>query len=102
MAPNYIRWFEEIGTGDVASIGGKNGSLGEMVRKLGSRGIKVPTGFCHYRRRLLAFHQDESPRSPDGYANRLAPSMPARMRSMASGGSTQRPTFTHLPFSRSL
>jgi pyruvate,water dikinase len=30
----------------VASIGGKNASLGEMVRKLGSRGIKVPTGFC--------------------------------------------------------
>ena len=39
MAPNYIRWFEEIGTGDVASVGGKNASLGEMVRKLGSRGI---------------------------------------------------------------
>ena len=31
MAPNYIRWFEEIGTGDVASVGGKNASLGEMV-----------------------------------------------------------------------
>ena len=46
MAPNYIRWFEEIGTGDVASFGGKNASLGEMVRKLGSRGIKVPTGFA--------------------------------------------------------
>ena len=46
MAPNYIRWFEEIGTGDVASVGGKNASLGEMVRKLGSRGIKVPTGFA--------------------------------------------------------
>ena len=46
MAPNYVRWFEEIGTGDVASVGGKNASLGEMVRKLGSRGIKVPTGFA--------------------------------------------------------
>ena len=46
MAPNYTRWFEEIGTGDVASVGGKNASIGEMVRKLGSRGIKVPTGFA--------------------------------------------------------
>ena len=26
MAPNYIRWFEEIGTGDVASVGGKSSS----------------------------------------------------------------------------
>jgi hypothetical protein len=26
------------------------------VRKLGSRGIKVPTG-CHHRRRLLALHK---------------------------------------------
>ena len=46
MARNYIRWFEEIGTGDVASVGGKNASLGEMVRNLGRHGIKVPPGFA--------------------------------------------------------
>ena len=46
MAPNYIRWFEDIGAGDVASVGGKNASLGEMVRNLGRHGIKVPPGFA--------------------------------------------------------
>ena len=46
MARDYIRWFEEIGIGDVASVGGKNASLGEMVRNLGRDGIKVPPGFA--------------------------------------------------------
>ena len=46
MARHYIRLFEEIGIGDVASVGGKNASLGEMVRHLGRYGIKVPPGFA--------------------------------------------------------
>ncbi len=46
MAQSYIRWFEDIGRGDVGSVGGKNASLGEMVRNLGSYGIKVPPGFA--------------------------------------------------------
>lgn len=35
-----IRWLDELGLGDVASVGGKNASLGEMLRNLGSQGIK--------------------------------------------------------------
>ena len=42
MAPNYIRWFEDIGAGDVASVGGKNASLGEMVRNLGAAASRCP------------------------------------------------------------
>jgi pyruvate,water dikinase len=38
--------FEELGRGDVARVGGKNASLGEMVRNLGARGVKVPPGFA--------------------------------------------------------
>ncbi|RPH76385.1 MAG: phosphoenolpyruvate synthase, partial [Nitrospiraceae bacterium] len=41
-----IVWFENLGRENVALVGGKNASLGEMVRSLGSRGIKVPTGFA--------------------------------------------------------
>lgn len=41
-----IRWFEELGRGDVASVGGKNASLGELVANLGAQGIKVPGGFA--------------------------------------------------------
>ncbi|HHO53252.1 MAG TPA: phosphoenolpyruvate synthase [Deltaproteobacteria bacterium] len=43
---SYIRWFEEIGIDDVAIVGGKNASLGEMIRALGPAGIRVPGGFA--------------------------------------------------------
>jgi pyruvate,water dikinase len=42
----YIRWFEEVGIDDIPLVGGKNASLGELVRELASRGIKVPNGFA--------------------------------------------------------
>jgi pyruvate,water dikinase len=42
----YIRWFEEIKNEDVASVGGKNASLGEMYRELTSKGVKIPNGFA--------------------------------------------------------
>ncbi|MEI6349772.1 MAG: phosphoenolpyruvate synthase [Verrucomicrobiota bacterium] len=42
----YIRWFNEIGIEDVPMVGGKNASLGEMVRELESAGVKVPNGFA--------------------------------------------------------
>ncbi len=42
----FIRWFEEIGIGDVPLVGGKNASLGELCRELGAAGINVPGGFA--------------------------------------------------------
>lgn len=41
-----VMWFEELTRGDVALVGGKNSSLGEMVRQLGQKGIRVPSGFA--------------------------------------------------------
>ena len=41
----FIRWFEEISIEDIPLVGGKNASLGEMLRNLGKRGIRVPSGF---------------------------------------------------------
>ena len=41
-----VMWFEDLSRGDVALVGGKNSSLGEMVRQLGKKGIKVPGGFA--------------------------------------------------------
>jgi pyruvate, water dikinase len=41
-----IDWFETLGRGDVARVGGKNASLGEMVCALDKQGIKVPPGFA--------------------------------------------------------
>ena len=42
----FVRWFEEIGAKDIALVGGKNASLGEMVRNLGKKGVSVPSGFA--------------------------------------------------------
>jgi pyruvate,water dikinase len=41
----YILKFEEVGIKDVGMVGGKNASLGEMIRTLGAKGVPVPSGF---------------------------------------------------------
>lgn len=46
MANKYIRWFEEVGLDDVAQVGGKNASLGEMYQQLTAQGVRVPNGFA--------------------------------------------------------
>jgi pyruvate,water dikinase len=42
----FVKRFEEIGAQDVALVGGKNASLGEMIRNLGEKGVSVPSGFA--------------------------------------------------------
>lgn len=37
----YIRWFGEIGLDDIAVVGGKNASLGELYRFLVPVGVSV-------------------------------------------------------------
>ncbi len=41
----YILPYEEIGIKDVAQVGGKNASLGEMIVSLKAKGVPVPSGF---------------------------------------------------------
>lgn len=43
---NYIKLLSEIGIGDIALVGGKNASLGELYRRLVPEGVKVPEGFA--------------------------------------------------------
>jgi pyruvate,water dikinase len=42
----FIKRFADITIDDVATVGGKNASLGEMVRELSKNGVKVPDGFA--------------------------------------------------------
>jgi pyruvate, water dikinase len=42
----YIRWFGNVGSHDVMSVGGKNASLGEMISSLKDKSIRVPDGFA--------------------------------------------------------
>jgi len=42
----YIVPFERLSLADVATVGGKNASLGEMIGALGKLGVRVPGGFA--------------------------------------------------------
>lgn len=42
----YILWFDEIELKDIALVGGKNASLGEMRRELSKFGVNIPNGFA--------------------------------------------------------
>ncbi|MFO7743969.1 MAG: PEP/pyruvate-binding domain-containing protein, partial [Psychroflexus sp.] len=42
----YIRFFSDLSKEDIADVGGKNASLGEMISQLGPKGIRIPAGFA--------------------------------------------------------
>lgn len=46
MSEDFVVGFEDVGRADVARVGGKNASLGEMTRSLRGAGIAVPSGFA--------------------------------------------------------
>ena len=41
----FIKQLKNVGIKDVPEVGGKNASLGEMIKYLGPRGVKIPGGF---------------------------------------------------------
>ena len=46
LANGHVRWFRDIGLGDVPLVGGKNASLGELYSVLSDQGVNVPNGFA--------------------------------------------------------
>ena len=56
----YVRWFADLRLQDVAEVGGKNASLGELCSQLNAAGVRVPPGFAltahAYRAALDAAH----------------------------------------------
>ena len=81
-----VIWFEDLTIGDVGIVGGKNASLGEMVRELAPKGIEVPPGFATsadaFRRYITA--------------NALDGSIAAAMDRLASGKATLQETGTRI------
>ena len=55
---DYIRRFSDVRLSDVALVGGKNASLGELYSALSEEGVRVPNGFAltaeAYRNALAA------------------------------------------------
>ncbi|MGB0218284.1 MAG: phosphoenolpyruvate synthase [Sinimarinibacterium flocculans] len=41
-----VLWYSALGMHDVETVGGKNASLGEMIRSLAASGVSVPNGFA--------------------------------------------------------
>jgi pyruvate,water dikinase len=61
--------FADIGLADLPQVGGKNASLGEMIRELGSEGVNVPGGFATTSAAYRAFI--DANRLADGIAKAL-------------------------------
>ncbi len=61
---NFIRRFRDVTADDVAAVGGKNASLGEMLRALEPLGVRVPDGFAvtseGYRHFLREAHLEKT------------------------------------------
>lgn len=74
-AEEYVVWFEQLGRGDVAKVGGKNASIGEMVVNLGAKGVRTPGGFATTTDAYWAFID----------ANHLRPVLEARLDELAAG-----------------
>jgi pyruvate,water dikinase len=46
MNESFVLWFDEINMDNVAQVGGKNASLGELIRELEPKGVRIPHGFA--------------------------------------------------------
>jgi pyruvate,water dikinase len=71
----YICWLEKLGSGDVAYVGGKNASLGEMIQALRHEGVRVPDGFATTAQAYRAFVD----------ANQLLPKIQGRLQDWQDG-----------------
>jgi pyruvate,water dikinase len=60
-----VIWLDRLRMSDVAQVGGKNASLGEMIGELRAEGIRVPEGFATT---AFAFHEFLA---QDGLATRI-------------------------------
>ncbi len=61
---NLIKWFDEISNSDIALVGGKNASLGEMISKLKSAAVPVPYGFALSTKAYLDYLQKNALEEP--------------------------------------
>ena len=53
-----IVWLKDLNSRDVPIVGGKNASLGEMISRLTSKGIRVPGGFATTSRAYRDFVEE--------------------------------------------
>jgi pyruvate,water dikinase len=69
-AEKLVLWFEEVGSGDTATVGGKTSSLGEMYQALRPKGVRVPNGFATT---VAAYHRFIHAPLPEGTWAKVEP-----------------------------
>ena len=65
MANAYVLPLEQLRMTDVASVGGKNASLGELISQLSAAGVRVPGGFATTAQAFTDFLARRRPEGAD-------------------------------------
>src|SRR3954463_3212755 len=100
MNESLVRDRSAVRMTDVASVGGKSASLGEMISQLGAAGVRVPGGFAttaHAYREFLA-HAGLDKR----IADRLSTLDAEDVRALAAAGNEIRGWILAQPFPAAL
>ena len=96
----YIRPFETLSNSDVGLVGGKNASLGEMVSRLGTQGVRVPNGFAITAQAYLDFLTEN--RLAEKIHPRLAALDASDIPELEAAGAQIREWIAHAPLSDAL
>ncbi|WP_455204668.1 phosphoenolpyruvate synthase, partial [Kaarinaea lacus] len=97
---DYVIDLNALGMGDVGRVGGKNASLGEMIKNLGDLGVSVPGGFATTADAYRDFLQHEQ---LDERINQLLESLDvADVDALAAAGQQIRNWVVETPFSKAL
>jgi pyruvate,water dikinase len=91
-----VAWLKDLRLKDLAEVGGKNASLGEMIGALSAAGIRVPGGFATT---AAAFHEFlDSNGLKQRIAERLSALDPADVKALAAAGKEIRGWILKTPF----
>src|SRR6188508_3214452 len=91
-----VAWLKDLRLKDLAEVGGKNASLGEMIGALAAAGIRVPGGFATT---AAAFHEFlDSNGLKQRIAERLSALDPADVKALAACGKAIRSWLLETPF----
>ncbi|HVT35501.1 MAG TPA: phosphoenolpyruvate synthase [Nevskiaceae bacterium] len=99
MSKNVL-WYSELGMHDVEIVGGKNASLGEMIRNLAKSGVRVPDGYATTAAAYREFLSHE------GLAERINAQLKALniddVQALAAAGKSIRAAVIKAPFPAAL
>jgi len=95
-----VAWLKDLRLKDLAAVGGKNASLGEMIGGLAAAGIRVPGGFATTAEAFQEFI------SENDLGSRIQKSLsaldPADMKALAACGKEIRSWLLKAPFPKAL